>query len=522
MQDVTADTLALIKDAQTKSRPDLLHKTNYAGFTQPGSPTSGLNAYDLTGPAKKIYPVITPLRNMIPRTQGAVGTATNWRTITSVNATQMAGGVAERQRGGVPSTTVIDNIGAYKGMGYENFVTYEADWAGQSFEDVKADAVMGQLHSLMMYEELMILGGNGTIGLGTPVIASTTDVTTGGFLAYNTEYYVKCIALTLEGYITAVKPNVPNPLTSNDIAGGGSINGQVTRTNANASTTTYGGGSSNVSTQTNVTTANDSNNTHAVACTVTPVPNAVAYAWFIGSTTNVNHLYTITTINSVVMGALNSTGQLVSAIPNTGNDNSVNALVYDGLMSQVANSGNAVISTLATGTAGTGTVLSNDGANGITQINQLLKKMWDTSRLGPTKMFISSQEQKNISAKILQSGSTGAFRMVSMGTDPKGNLVGGAVIAQYLNPYNLMGNNLIDIILHPNMPAGTILFYCDNIPYTLESNVKNPVDVYCRRDYYQIDWPQVLRSYDYGIYVDSILRCFFTPSFGILTNIADG
>ena len=57
MQDVTADTLALIKDAQTKSRPDLLHKTNYAGFTQPGSPTSGLNAYDLTAPAKKSIPL---------------------------------------------------------------------------------------------------------------------------------------------------------------------------------------------------------------------------------------------------------------------------------------------------------------------------------------------------------------------------------------------------------------------------------------------------------------------------------
>ena len=520
MQDVTADTLALIKDAQTKSRPDLLHKTNYAGFTQPGSPTSGLNAYDLTAPAKKIYPVITPLRNMVPRTQGAVGTATNWRTITSVNATFMAGGVSERQRGGVASTTVIDNTAPYKGLGFENFVTYEADYAGQSFEDVKADAVMGQLHSLMMYEEICMLGGNGSTALGTPVIASTTDVTTGGLLAYNTEFYVKCIALTLEGYITAVQPSYPSPLT-NPYSGGGSILGQVTRTNANASTTVYGGGSSNVSTQTNVTTANDSNNTHGVACTVTPLPGAVAYAWFMGTTTNVNHLVAITTINSVVINSFNTTGQLVSAIPNTGSDNSVNALIYDGLFAQVTNSGTN-ITTLATGAAGVGTVLSNDGANGITQINAVLKQMWDTSRLGPTKMFISSQEQKNISGKILQSGSTGAFRMVTMGTDAKGNLVGGAAVAQYLNPYNLMGNNLIDIIVHPNMPAGTILFYCDNIPYALETNVKNPIDMYMRRDYYQIDWPQVLRSYDYGIYCDGVMRNMFTPAFALLTNIANG
>lgn len=43
--------------------------------------STGLVAYDLEAPAKNLYPVLTPLRNRIPRVtkSSGAGTAANWK-----------------------------------------------------------------------------------------------------------------------------------------------------------------------------------------------------------------------------------------------------------------------------------------------------------------------------------------------------------------------------------------------------------------------------------------------------------
>ena len=71
------------------------------------------------------------------------------------------------------------------------------------------------------------------------------------------------------------------------------------------------------------------------------------------------------------------------------------------------------------------------------------------------------------------------------------------------------------------MPAGSILFDTDELPYAL-SGVAFLKRVLCRRDYYQIEWPLVARKYPYGIYMDGVLQNYFPPAFGIITNIANG
>lgn len=509
-QNVTNETFDLIKTAQSQPKNDLISKA----FTQSNSPTTGLTAYDLSAPAKKIYPVITPIRNMVPRDATGTGTAYNWRSITGINTTNLAGGVAERNRGGILSTNVVSKVAAYAALGFEDYVTYEADSAAKDFEDVNADAVEGLLRSLMVYEEKMILGGNSGLALGTTPTPTLADVGTGGILNFNTAYHVICVALTLEGFLSAVKPPVAAAFPAVC-----SVNGSVTRTNAGGTTTTYGGGSANQSTSATLTTANDSNATHSIQASVTPVTGAVAYAWYLGTTGGTEKLAAITTINSVVLTAINSSGQLASALSG---DNSQNAYVFDGLMTQCFEPGSgSIVTALGTGTIGAGTTLSANGSVGVTEIDALLEQMWDTNNLAPTHMFVNSQELKNISKKILQSGSSGAYRINAQAADANGAIVGNALVAEYLNQFSYDGNKVIKIMLHPNMPAGTILFYCDNIPYPL-SNVKNPLIMKCRRDYYQITWPMQQRSYDYGIYVDEVLCNMFTPAFALLTNIGNG
>ena len=74
-----------------------LAKASTQGITQ----ATGLVWFDLQTPAKNLFPVITPLRNMIPRVSGNGGTATNWRQVTDVNVGNMQPFVPEGGRGGV-------------------------------------------------------------------------------------------------------------------------------------------------------------------------------------------------------------------------------------------------------------------------------------------------------------------------------------------------------------------------------------------------------------------------------------
>jgi hypothetical protein len=111
-------TLELTKQALAQSRPDIVQRaTTTQGFLQPASATVGLQGYSLEAPAKTLYPVLTPIRNVTPRVQGGYGTQANWRAITSINVANMRAGVAEGKRGGVISHTTAEYLAAFRGFG---------------------------------------------------------------------------------------------------------------------------------------------------------------------------------------------------------------------------------------------------------------------------------------------------------------------------------------------------------------------------------------------------------------------
>ena len=183
------------------------------------------------------------------------------------------------------SLNTTSNLAAYKVLGHESFVTFEAEEASLPGTDNRALAILTTLQSLMQSEEMVLLGGNGDLALGITPTPTLADQLTGGALAPNTAYTVLCVALTLEGFLAASVP--------------GGINLNITRDNADGSTDTYGGGAAQVNAPATLTTANDGNNTHGLKASVTPVNGAVAYAWFWGTTAG-QLLGAITTINSVL------------------------------------------------------------------------------------------------------------------------------------------------------------------------------------------------------------------------------
>ena len=131
------------------------------------------------------------------------------------------------------------------------------------------------LNSLMIAEELVLLGGNNSLALGTPAAPVATGPTAGGSITAQAGNVVFVVALTLEGLRLAMG-NI-NGIGLQPVQATTSVKGSVTRTNIDGTTTSFGG-SSNVSTASNAITTTAGNQT--ISATVAAVRGAAGYACF--------------------------------------------------------------------------------------------------------------------------------------------------------------------------------------------------------------------------------------------------
>ena len=165
--DLSQQTFDLLNKADLSS----LNKTTISQSTISGV-AGNLNAFDLRGPALQLYPVITPLRNRLPRQVSDRGDlATRWKAITGVNTQGFELGVAPGRRSAEMSVTEQDYVASYAGLGLEASIDWEAVWSGGKEFDNKATLVQSLLRAVMIGEENVILNGNASMPLGTPTSA---------------------------------------------------------------------------------------------------------------------------------------------------------------------------------------------------------------------------------------------------------------------------------------------------------------------------------------------------------------
>jgi hypothetical protein len=506
--EITKDSLDLARAALGTPNDDI---TRTAGFNQPGSATDGLIGYDLEAPAKHMFPLITPLRNKIPRNVAGFGTQANWQVINGINTTGVRLGVSEGNRGGAISYSTYRAFAQYVECGLENYVTFKADLASKNFMDVKSEAQMNLLWALMIGEEMLDLGGIGTSAnaLGQTSTPTVTDVGSGGALPTGTAYYVGCVALSLFGYQQLAGTNMGQ--TGQKINAAAFVKGlaQTTvRTNMDGTTDTVNGGTAIPSALGTRTTGAASD---SLTASVTAIPGAVAYAWYWGTTSDGSGCYlgSVTPVPYVTIAAVAAnTAQKFNALAST--DNSYCMLEYDGMLAQITNANSGGYVSAVNG------LLTSDGGGGITQLATAFQQMFDLYRTGPTKVYANSQQQKDITALVIANGGA---PIVRFNMDNGGGKVnGGAVIGSIMNPFT---NQLVEIEVHPNMPPGTMLLWSDSVPYPL-NDVGAIVQKKCRRDYYSIEWPINRRRYEYGTYFDGVLQCYFPPAFGVINCIAAG
>lgn len=501
---LTAETMEIFKKSLGLGKQDTLRK----GVTI----STGLTWYDLQAPAKQLYPIITPLRNAIPRVSraGHAGGATNWKQITALvgSGYDGMGWVPEGQRSGTMSYVTANKSATYVTLGEEDFLTFEAEAAAEGFEDENAKVTFRLLQKMMRKEESGLLAGNsGGVQLGTPGTISTSSSGTGSTLPTAT-YFIKVAALTQEGY--------------NNCAGSAANGVPVSRTitGADGKQFTLNGGSSAISAEVSQAVTLGA----PLLASVPAIQGAVAYAWFISTATTTETLQQITTINSMAQSTPLATGRQAQTALSATDCSSNPNYAFDGLMTQALNSSNlGYVNVLATGTAGVGTFLTTSGKGTVNEIDAMLQQMWQSYKIGPTVIYVNAQEQKNITAKVLNGASAPLLRYTSASDGKEYSLTAGGYIEYYYNPFDSNGGYKIPIRIHPDLAPGTIVAYAEKLPEWYQSNdVPNVAEVITRRDYYRMDWPLRTRQREYGVYAEEVLAVYATFGLGIITNIGNG
>jgi hypothetical protein len=469
---------------------------------------TGLTSYDLQTPAVELVPVVTPLRNWIPRVKGAGDTATHWKAVTGINTGNLTPGVAEGNRNAYNTTGVSALSASYKALGFDDVMTWEAQYAAFKFTDLPADTQRRLLLSLMISEEQVLFGGQGTWALGqtpTPTVGTTT---TTGALPTGTAYVVYCVALTLEGLslaggfstIGSTAATVIGPLqqtVSRTGAGSSSsdtVNGGTAIPSASGTATTGGGGAANT-----------------ITASIVPVAGAAGYAWYMGTNSGTARLAAITALATTTILIAPTASQLFSALASI--DYSQNSTEFDGLTSLLAKSGSGSLIQ-----AGTGAAITSDGAGGIAEMNTFFSNMYKTWKTGPTDAWCSSNMAVTIDKLIVGNSGAPIFLATADGTSgPKSgsnNFRRPGRVSTILNKAN---NSEVDLHVHPNCPDGMIMFTSSKVPFPSFGR-GNPVEVHFQRDYHAIDWLPTRRAYEYGIYTNETLALYAPGVFGLMHN----
>lgn len=496
------ETMDLVKKAQLQASDEIAKTINLA---------TGLVAYDLQAPAKNLYPVFTPIRNKVPRVGGGTGTATNWRQVSAIlgSGYDSMAWVPEGQRAGRMSYTTANKAATYVTIGEEDQITYEARSAARNFEDLQATMVIRLLQKAMLKEELAILCGNNSLALGTAATPTLSAGGTGATLPTAT-YSVIVVAVTLEGYQAwkAAGSSLTTGLVQTK---------NITGADGQSFTLNGGMGQKSAAATQAITVG------QVLSCSVTAQAGVAAYFWYV-ATAGVEKLEKVTTINSVTFSApLAGTGQLASAL--TAADYSTNSLAFDGLVPSAAKGGSgAQVTLLATGTPGTGTTLTASGRGSVTEIDDMLRSMWDNYQLSPTTLFVNSQELKNITNKVLSNASAPLLQFFTSPERGASVIAAGGGVEFYFNPFAPgEGGVKIPIFIHPNVPPGTIIAWCETLPAQYQSSqVPNVVEVKTRQDYYQINWPLRTRAQEVGVYAEEVLAVYAAFGVGLIQNIANG
>ena len=486
---IAPDALASVTNALATQRQVQADIAKDISLTSPLS--SSFAAFDLEAPAKLLTPRPTPLRNKIARKKG-VGTSHRVKRILGYTGTGTGGignifpGVTETttttfgsiayERGPKISYAADDLILPYNTYSLSDSVSFDANFSGLGFQDLRQLSSTSTLYATMLMEERMLLMARGTASgysgaLAAPTVTVAAANATGSQvgLAASTQFFV---------YVTA---------------------------DAGAF------GESVVSTVQSATTSSGS---QIITITVGAVTGALGYKVYVGTTTgatNAKYVGRFTGTVATLQGAASTNTTNNNLVYSTSGavapsaDTSAYATGYDGIIPTLLGSAggfnnniNAQFST------------SNPGS----EYQTVFYNLYNNVKADPDEILINGSDRKQLSDAI-KNGSTANYRL-NLSQDESGNYVGGATIGAL---HNEVTGKLVDITVHPWLPQGVspVMSYTLPIP---DSEVSDCWAVYNVQDYMGVQWPVTQFSYDFSTYFRGTFMAQAPAWSGIVSGIA--
>ena len=449
---IAPDALASVTNALATQRQVQADIAKDISLTSPLS--SSFAAFDLEAPAKLLTPRPTPLRNKIARKKG-VGTSHRVKRVLGYTGTGTGGignifpGVTETttttfgsiayERGPKISYAADDLILPYNTYSLSDSVSFDANFSGLGFQDLRQLSSTSTLYATMLMEERMLLmargtgsGYSGALAAPTVTVAAANATGSQVGLAASTQFFV---------YVTA---------------------------DAGAF------GESVVSTVQSATTSSGS---QIITITVGAVTGALGYKVYVGTTTgatNAKYVGRFTGTVATLQGAASTNTTNNNLVYSTSGavapsaDTSAYATGYDGIIPTLLGSAggfnnniNAQFST------------SNPGA----EYQTVFYNLYNNVKADPDEILINGSDRKQLSDAI-KNGSTANYRL-NLSQDETGNYVGGATIGAL---HNEVTGKLVDITVHPWLPQGVspVMSYTLPIP---DSEVSDCWAVYNVQDY---------------------------------------
>ena len=455
-------------------------------------------AFDLEAPSKLLTPRPTPLRNKLPRKKGVgtshrvkrilgyTGTGTGgigntWPGITE--STTTAFGSINYERGPKISYSADDLILPYNSYSLSDSVSFDANFSGMGYQDLRQLSSTSTLYATMLMEERMLLMARGTASgysgaLSAPTFTLASPVAASGQTALAaTTYYVNVTA--------------------------------------DAGISGSGFGESILGTEASTAVASGDVLTIAVS---TAVAGALGYNIYVGTATGAANAKLVGTVK----GALSVTVQGASATNLPANnfafsttgaaasranaDTSAYATGYDGILPTVlgSNSGynNSINGNFST---------SNPGV----EYQTVFSRLYDAVKADPDEIFLNGADRKQLSDAI-KNGSTANYRINLAQTDT-GDYVGGATIGGL---HNEITGKLVPLTVHPWLPQGVspVVSYTLPIPDTEVSDVWSNFMV---QDYMGIQWPVTQFAYEFSTYFRGTFFCTAPAWNGAVSGIVN-
>jgi len=459
--------------------------------------STGLTGYNLESVARSLVPFASPERNRIPRKVSPTGTVANFKVIKSVNQSGTLSRL-EGQKGAALSYNTSPVAFPFKSFGVSDQVTREALAAAKGFEDdLFAKQHTFALLRCMTEEEKLIVGGNTTTGLANTAAPTVTPSGTGGTIAAGT-YSVKVAALTL---VAANRTGALDIQQANLSLGG--VLGNTSSIVGGLVNSVDGCTAASSSTSTGVL----SGSTNSIVASVTPVTGAVAYAWYCGVAGS-ETLQIVTTISAVTLTALVAGGDAVSTISVNG---SADPLAFDGYIPQIIAGGGYY-----TDLGGTQTL--HKSSAGVQELDNLNAYLYKQYKLGPSRYLCGVQAFGDITNAIVSTGGAPVVYMQNQASE-KANLVGGYRVRSYVNK-SYQGQE-IELIVHPWLPAQTIIALTDTIPYP-SADIPSTWEMELGFDYLAEDYAPQSPTLPFAISAYGALKGYFPASCGIITNFKAG